>query len=104
MEDGFSALSMHMGTALEKLREHQRELNALKTWRDKTDERLATLEAQAKGSAFRRFLLELYTPKQWGMIALVAIAALWGIVTPEEARDKVRSLLSLAPSSTHAPR
>lgn len=47
-------------------------------------------------------LLEIASPREWAIAILVAALSLWGIVTPEEVRNKARDLLGLAPLSTLA--
>ena len=103
MDGSMSALSMQVGMAVERLRGQQRDLDDLKTWREGTEKRLASLEAKPKAS-LKGLMLELYSPKQWATIIAVVLASLWGIVTPDEARNSIRGVIGLAPFHTPAPR
>ena len=88
--EGLSALSMQVGILTERLRA--------------MDKRLTDLERRKEGPGLAGLLREVATPREWASAVLVALLALWGIVTPDEARSTIRGVIGLAPLQTPAPR
>ena len=84
-DEGLSALSMQVGI----LSERQRAM----------DRRLINLERRKEGSRLAGLVREVATPREWFAALAIALLALWGIVTPEDVRDKVRAYLDLPPLS-----
>lgn len=87
--EGLSALSMQVGMLTERLRA--------------MDERLTDLERRKEGPGLAGLLREVATPREWAAAFLVALLALWGIVTPDDVRDKARALLDLPPLEQRGP-
>lgn len=87
--EGLSALSMQVGMLTERLRA--------------MDKRLTDLERRKEGLGLAGLLREVATPREWAAAALVALLALWGIVTPDDVRDRARALLDLPPLEQHGP-
>lgn len=103
MHEGLSALSMQVGMAIGHIRAQQRELDDLRMWRRRTEQRLKALETPQDRPRLAGLIREIATPREWATALVVALLALWGIVTPEEIRDKVRSALDLPPIIRHGP-
>ena len=91
-DEGLSALFMRVG----ELSEGQRAIYQRQRIMDK---RLTELERRKDGSRLAGLIREVATPREWCAILLVVLGAIWGIVTPEDVRDKVRSFLDLPPLS-----
>lgn len=96
MDEGLSALSMQVGMLTERQRamdERQRTM----------DRRLKALESPQDRPGLAKTLRAIATPREWAAVLAVALLALMGIVTPEEVRDKIRSVLDLPPIIRQGP-
>ncbi len=103
MPEGLSALSMQVGMAIEHIRTVDRDVGKLRKEQQDHAQRLAALERGKERSRLASLMREVATPREWATALVIALLALWGIVTPEEARDKVRSVLSLPPLNQRGP-
>lgn len=103
MPEGLSALSMQVGMAIEHIRTVDRDVEKLRKEQQDHAQRLAALERGKERSRLASLMREVTTPREWATALVIALLALWGIVTPEEARDKVRSVLSLPPLNQRGP-
>lgn len=103
MPEGLSALSMQVGMAIEHIRTVDRDVEKLRKEQQDHAQRLAALERGKERSRLASLMREVATPREWATALVIALLALWGIVTPEEARDKVRSVLNLPPLNQRGP-
>ena len=103
MPDGMSALSMQVGMAIEHIRAQDRELEHLRMRMRRTDQRLDALELSSKRRSLGNRMRDIASPREWAIALLVVTGAIWGIITPEEVRDEIRSLIGLPPPNQQGP-
>jgi len=102
-DEGLSALSMQVGMAIEHIRAMDREMEYLRMWRRRTEQRLEALESRKGRPWLGKTMLEVATPREWSIAMAIALLAIWGILTPEDVRDKVRDYLDLPPLNRLGP-
>jgi hypothetical protein len=102
-DEGLSALSMQVGMAIEHIRAMDRELEYLRMWRRRTDQRLEALETHRKRPRLAGLAREVASPREWSIGLAIALLAIWGILSPEDVRDKIRDYLDLPPLNRLGP-